>query len=94
MRRTVVLAACLFLSLPALCAGEDLTRLLSGKTYPLSVKLKNVGGEWRRVTVYASTSANGNVTLNVAGSGPVSNNQNNFGTRGRPPFALISWPRR
>jgi len=82
MRGTVVAAACLILSLPAICFGEDLTKLLSGKTYPLAVKLKNLNGEWRRVTIRASTSANGNLTVNVTGSGSVSSNQNNFGTLG------------
>jgi hypothetical protein len=82
MRRTVVAAVCLMLSLPALCSAEDLAKLLSGKTYPLAVTLRDLGGEWRRVTIGASTSANGNVTVSVTGSGSVSNNQNNFGTFG------------
>ncbi len=82
MRRTMVAATCLILYLPAVCPGQDLTNLLSGKTYQLTAKLKDLGGEWRRITVHASTSANGNLTVNVSGSGSVSNNQNNFGTLG------------
>ncbi len=81
MRRFVI-AACLIVSLPALCAGQDLATLLSGKSYPLAITLKDLGVDWKRVTLYTSTSANGNLTVNVTGSGSVSSNQNNLGTLG------------
>ncbi len=80
--RGALIACCLILTVPAPCAGQDLTTLLSGKSYPLVMKLKDLSGDWRRVTLYASTSANGNLTVNVTGSGSVSSNQNNLGTLG------------
>jgi len=83
MRRTLIAAVCMIVCLPAWCLGQDLTTLLSGNTYPLTVTLKDLTDDWRRITLHATTSASGNVTLNVSSSGSVSNTQNNIATLGR-----------
>lgn len=83
MRRTIVTAVLTTLLLPVSCFAQDLTELLSGKTYPLTIMLRDfTGGDWRRVTVHTATSASGNVNVNVTGSGSVSSNQNNIATLG------------
>jgi hypothetical protein len=82
MRHTVITAVLTTLLLPASCLAQDLTELLSGKTYPLATMLKDFTGEWRRVTVHTATSSSGNLSVNVTGSGSVSSNQNNIATLG------------
>jgi hypothetical protein len=78
MRHTRAAAVLTTLLLPASCLAQDLTELLSGRTYPLATMLKDFTGEWRRVTVHTATSASGNLSLNVTGGGDVSSNQNNL----------------
>jgi hypothetical protein len=67
--------------------AQDLGELLSGKTHPLTVKLKDLDADWRRVTVHGSANVTGNVSVNVNGytssssannSSSASHSQNNF----------------
>jgi hypothetical protein len=58
--------------------GGDLAQLLSGREQPLSVKLEDLGGEWRRVTIHGGAGASGNVEVNVSGSTEGSTSQNNI----------------
>jgi len=66
--------------------GNDLSELLSGRSHPLSMKLREFDGEWRRVMVAGGSVANGNVEVNVSGSTQGSTSQNNIlsiGDRGQ-----------
>jgi hypothetical protein len=55
---------------------RDLVELLSGRRLPLQMQLKELGNEWRRITVTGHGSVSGNVSVNVNGnaSGAVSQN--------------------
>ncbi|MGO8928973.1 MAG: hypothetical protein ACLQU3_19065 [Limisphaerales bacterium] len=72
----LVLAAILFLVLPVASGGSDFGQLLSGKPFPLAVKLKDLNGDWRRLTIRGGGSISGNVSVNVNGNsgGPASQN--------------------
>ncbi len=76
-------ARCLFLVVftiavasPLTGRSQSLSQLLSGKTIPLSVKLKELNSEWRRITIHTGSTVSGNVSVNVNGnqSGPTSQN--------------------
>lgn len=54
---------------------------LSGKTHPLTIKLKDLNGDWRRITVHRSAGVSGNVSVNVSGNNSPQNN-NNFANLG------------
>jgi hypothetical protein len=66
---------------------HDLGELLSGKTHPLTVKLKDLDARWRRFTVRGSANVTGNMSVNVNGytnsssannSSSASHSQNNI----------------
>jgi len=71
-----VFCAILLLVLPVATEASDLVQLLSGKPFPLAVKLKDLNGEWRRVTIRGGGGVSGNVSVNVNGNsdGPASQN--------------------
>ena len=63
------LVAMLTLTAPAV--GQpvfDLGALLSGKTHPLTLRLKDLDAEWRRITIQQSANVTGNVSVNVSGN--------------------------
>lgn len=80
--------AILILTVPGLGQPvSDLGALLSGKTHPLALKLKELDADWRRVTVQGSANVTGNVSVNVSGNtysssannpSSASHSQNNF----------------
>lgn len=87
-RLIFALLAMLTLSAP-LVAQEvlELGSLLSGKSYPLSMKLKDLDADWRRMTVRGGANVSGNLSVNVNGytssssannSSSASHSQNNF----------------
>lgn len=53
MRKWVLTLAFAAMALPSTCHAQsnDLKRLLSGSTFPLSMKLKDLNGDWRRMNV-------------------------------------------
>ncbi len=57
--------------------GSDLTQVLTGRLHPLSVKLKDLGAGWSRITVHGGGGAGVNVGVNVSGSSAESTSQNN-----------------
>ncbi len=63
---------------PVICQGSDLEQLLSGKLFPLAVKLKDLNGEWRRLTLRGNGSITGNVSVNVSGNAESAVSQNNL----------------
>jgi len=74
---SLILWASVFFLAPLICQGGDLESLLSGKSFPLAVKLKDLNGEWRRITVRGSGSVSGNVSVNVSGNADQALSQNN-----------------
>jgi hypothetical protein len=72
------LAMALALTLPIAGQEKGLTQLLSGKTHPLSMKLKDLNGEWRRVMIHGGDGVSGNIDVNVSGSTQGSTSQNNL----------------
>jgi hypothetical protein len=70
--------AVLLLILPAICQGSDLAQLLSGKAFPLAMKLKDLNGDWRRVTLRGNGSITGNMSVNVSGNSESAVSQNNL----------------
>jgi hypothetical protein len=56
----------------------DLAQWLSGKPYPLTVRLKDLGREWRRVVIHGNAGASGNIEVNINGSTQGSTSQNNL----------------
>lgn len=73
----LALSAALML-VPAMTArASDYAQMLSGRLYPLSIQLKDLSGDWRRITLHGSTIASGNVAVNVSGSSGDSTSQNN-----------------
>jgi len=57
---------------------RDFTELLSGKNLPLSLTLKELSADWRRVTVQGSGAVSGNVSVNVNGNSLAATSQNNL----------------
>lgn len=73
----------LILLSPGSSSGADFKELLSGKICPLSVKLGDLNGDWRRITVRTDGNASGNVSVSVTGSGGTSgSSQNNIADLG------------
>lgn len=62
--------------------ASDLGQLLAGKDFPLAVKLKDLNGDWRRVTIRGSGSVSGNVSVNVSGSARSTSQNNLVGSLG------------
>jgi hypothetical protein len=54
MRRTAITLALLAACLPARGQNTDLKQLFSGSSYPLTIKLKDLNGDWRRFSVGSS----------------------------------------
>jgi hypothetical protein len=75
---SLVLSAILLCMASAVHAGDSLEPLLSGKSFPLAVKLKDLNGEWRRFTLRGNGSITGNVSVNVTGNITGSASQNNL----------------
>jgi len=75
---SLILSAMLFLIVPLVCQGSGLEQLLSGQHFPLVVKLKDLNGEWRRITVRGNVSVTGNVGVNVSGNSDSGVSQNNL----------------
>jgi hypothetical protein len=67
-------------SMPVSSRAGDLKNLMSGKTHPLTVKLGELGNEWRRITIHSTGSASGNISVSVTGGsgGTSGSSQNNF----------------
>jgi len=66
------------LLIPAMTSlASDFAQLLSGRSHPLSVTLKELSGDWRRITLRGGAAASGNVAVNVSGSSEGSTSQNN-----------------
>lgn len=78
-RQIVLAALSTALVLTPLMAGQapGLAQWLSGKTYPLTVQLKDLGGDWRRVVVHGGAGTGGNIEVNVSGSTQGSTSQQN-----------------
>ena len=72
------LGAILLLTASRTGRANDLAQVLSGRTHPLSVQLKDLAGEWRRVTIRGNAGANGNMEINVNGSSQNQTQQNNI----------------
>ena len=70
--------AMLLIMVPAICPGADLEQCLCGKRFPLTVKLKDLTAEWRRVTVHGNGSISGNMSVNVSGNAGSAVSQNNL----------------
>jgi hypothetical protein len=70
--------AVLMVIAPMVCHGSDLEELLSGKRFPLVVKLKDLNGDWRRITARGNGNASGNVSVNVSGNSDSAVSQNNL----------------
>lgn len=58
----------LLVVMPAASRAGDFKDLLSGKTYPLTVKLGDLGKEWRRITIRTTGSASGNISVSISGN--------------------------
>jgi len=71
------LSLLILIGLQPVLHAADLKSLLSGKTLPLSVKLGEMGGDWRRVTIHSSGSVSGNISVSVSGNGSSGSSQNN-----------------
>jgi len=56
--------------------ASDFAQLLSGRVHPLSMQLKDLSGDWRRITLHGGAAAGGNVSVNVSGSSEGSTSQN------------------
>jgi hypothetical protein len=67
-------------ALPCLGQSQEhaLVGLLSGKAYPLTVQLKDLTSDWRKVTVHSAAIVSDNVSVNVNGGGNAANSQNNL----------------
>jgi hypothetical protein len=59
MRRLAGVALFLTLAAPALGQGLDFQQLLSGKEFPQSLKLKDLNGDWRRLSIGTTDAAKG-----------------------------------
>jgi hypothetical protein len=77
-RGSLLIWAILLLFLPVMCQGSDLAQLLSGQRFPLQVRLKDLNGDWRRVTLRGNGSITGNVSVNISGSSENAVSQNNL----------------
>ncbi len=75
---SLMLSAILIWLAPVIRAGDSLEPLLSGKSFPLAMKLKDLNGEWRRFTLRGNGSITGNVSVNVTGNTTGSASQNNL----------------
>jgi len=79
---TAIIAIVLLLALVVASRAAEFTDLLSGKTCPLTVRLGDLTKEWRRFTLRAAGTANGNVSIslsvNSTGGSPSSSSQNNI----------------
>ena len=51
MKRLAAVALFLTLSAPAWAEGIDFQQLFSGKEVPHTIKLKELDGDWRRVSI-------------------------------------------
>ena len=78
LARILSLGAILLLTASRMGRANDLVKALSGGPHPLSVLLKDLGGEWRRVTIRGNAGANGNMEVNVNGSSQNQTQQNNI----------------
>lgn len=71
LARRLLVPAILMLTLggaaPGRCQGGDLQQLLSGKTVPLTRKLKELTPEWRRASVAGLPEQGGNLTQMTGG---------------------------
>ena len=74
----MLISAILLLAAPVSSPGADFVELLSGKTFPLSVKLGELDSQWRRITLQSAGSANGNISVSVSGNGTSGSSQNNI----------------
>jgi hypothetical protein len=74
----LALGMALVLTLPAAGQEKGLAQALSGKTHPLSMKLKDIGEGWSRVMAHVGGGVSGNIDVNVSGGGPGSTSQNNI----------------
>ena len=89
-KSTVTQAACASLAIacvivavtlmsPVSSRGADVADLLSGKRYPLSVKMGGLTNDWRRFTIHTTGNASGNIAVSVTGGGGTSgSSQNNI----------------
>ena len=68
----------LLMIVPVICQASDLEQFLSGKRFPLGVKLKDLNGDWRRITVHGNGSISGNMSVNVSGNAGNGVSQNNL----------------
>jgi hypothetical protein len=73
----LALTTAFMLSSAVTSQASDLAQLLSGRVHPMSLQLKDLSGEWRRVTLRGGVIAGGNVGVNVSGSAEGSTSQNN-----------------
>jgi hypothetical protein len=64
-------------ALPVSSQDRTLSDLLSGKTVPLKMQLKELGADWRRLTISSSGTVSGNISVNVSGNASA-NSQNNL----------------
>ena len=62
---------------PVQSQERDLSELLSGNVHPLSIKLKDLNAEWRRVTIHSAATVSDNISVNVSGNSS-STSQNNL----------------
>jgi hypothetical protein len=79
--RRIVLAAFAALFVLVLTTSSqagDIAQWLSGKPYPLTVRLKDLGPDWRRVVIHGNAGASGNIEVNINGSTQGSTSQSNL----------------
>jgi hypothetical protein len=73
------IATILLLAQPVSSRAGDLGALMGGKKYPLSLRLAELGKDWRRFTLHTAGNASGNVSVSVTGGGGTSgSSQNNI----------------
>lgn len=65
-------------STPGFGQEHALTEWLSGKVHPLQVTLKDLGPDWRRISISTAAAASDNLSVNVSGNTAGSTSQNNL----------------
>lgn len=73
-----VAAAVIAMALPVSGHEPDFSELLSGRIFPLTVTLKDLGSSWRRITIQNAGSVRDNISVNVSGNSNAATSQNNL----------------
>src|SRR5579872_5142548 len=62
MKRFSSWLLCLALAIPAAGQNIDFQQLIAGKDYPFSLKLKDLNGDWRRMSIGSTDGSKGGMS--------------------------------